>query len=170
MLAALVRFGSSAGCPLSSTQPGASVSSANAARLSPSARAVRPSAASEPIEFCRSRSPALHPSACSRSNALPAIGKNSENRFPSCQSWPLKHNTGMALASAASVRFGYFVGSVQRLHLSSGSASKALPNHSVEATKCSKLQFAPHLERVCRAWHESRWVKVPVPGISRAEG
>ena len=43
-------------------------------------------------------------------------------------------------------------------------------NPSVEATNCSKLQFAPHLERVCRAWHESRWVKVPVPGISRAEG
>ncbi len=51
-----------------------------------------------------------------------------------------------------------------------GSMSQMLANTSVEATNCSELQFAPHLERVCRAWHESRWVKVPVPGISRAEG
>lgn len=29
---------------------------------------------------------------------------------------------------------------------------------------------AAEFKRVCRAWHESSWVKVPVPGISRAEG
>jgi hypothetical protein len=35
----------------------------------------------------------------------------------------------------------------QRSPLPSGSGPAALPNPSVEATNCSKLQFAPHLER-----------------------
>ena len=29
---------------------------------------------------------------------------------------------------------------------------------------------APQLQRVCRAWHESSRVQVPIPGLCRAEG
>jgi hypothetical protein len=29
---------------------------------------------------------------------------------------------------------------------------------------------APAFQRVCRAWHESSRVKVPTPGVCRAEG
>jgi hypothetical protein len=58
-----------------------------------------------------------------------------------------KHNAGMALALSSSTRAGYVVMSGQRPSLSIGSVTAALPNTSVEATNCSKLQFAPHLER-----------------------
>ena len=45
------------------------------------------------------------------------------------------------------------------------------PNPSIEGMpKRLRLLCTPHVKRVCRAWHESRWVRVPVPGISRAEG
>jgi hypothetical protein len=47
------------------------------------------------------------------------------------------------------------------------------PNPSIEGTCNIRLRLllpAPHVKRVCRAWHESRRVKVLAPGISRAEG
>jgi len=46
-------------------------------------------------------------------------------------------------------------------------------NPSIERTFQRPLRAlwpAAHVERVCRAWHESRRVKVLAPGISRAEG
>ena len=44
-------------------------------------------------------------------------------------------------------------------------------NHSVKPTRSGlRPPRAAYLKRVCRAWHESRRVKVLAPGISRAEG
>ena len=39
------------------------------------------------------------------------------------------------------------------------------PNTSIEGMSCGKPQATPHVKRVCRAWHESSRVKVPVPGL-----
>jgi hypothetical protein len=47
------------------------------------------------------------------------------------------------------------------------------PNPSIEGTSTSKLRLlaaAPHVKRVCRAWHRTSEVKVLVPGVREAEG
>jgi len=49
-------------------------------------------------------------------------------------------------------------------------------NKKIEATGHKLRRFssagapAPHLSRVCRTWHRTNGVEVPVPGRSRAEG
>ena len=44
-------------------------------------------------------------------------------------------------------------------------------NPSIEGTaKRLRLLSAPHVKRVCRAWHEFSRVQVPIPGLCRAEG
>jgi hypothetical protein len=47
-------------------------------------------------------------------------------------------------------------------------SQRMTPNPSIEQTTNSWLRHlsaAAHVKRVCRAWHESSWVKVPVPGL-----
>ena len=44
---------------------------------------------------------------------------------------------------------------------------------SVDGTSNIRLRLlsaAPHVKRVCRAWHEASRVPVPTPGGRRAEG
>ncbi len=120
---------------------------------SPSARAVRPSAASEPIEvtFTKYQTPACR--SASTGAGVARVGLSMRilvlraKRFSPGKQPKCKHNTVMASASAASPRFGGFVVTGQRHRPLSGSEPKTLPNPSVEPTKCSKLHFAAHLER-----------------------
>jgi hypothetical protein len=81
------------------------------------------------------------------SRQLAAAVRRRNRRFPSVKQPKTKHNAGMASALTHSARSGNAVMVGQRHLLSGGFGTAALPNPSVEATNCSKLQFAPHLER-----------------------
>ncbi len=139
-----------------SDQPLASAQSAEEIRRPSSAfasvRAVRPPAASEPTEVTLSRSKPEQ-TAPSTGAGFARVGRKEEvarcrhRRIPSGLRPKTKHNAGMALAFTASACFGYVAMIGQRSLLVSGSGQAALPNPSVEPTKCSKLHFAAHLER-----------------------
>jgi hypothetical protein len=77
------------------------------------------------------------------SRQLAAAVRRRHRRFPSGKQPKTKHNAGM-------VRFvisqGSSNGFVQAHRLFIGAQPVALPNPSVEPTKCSKLHFAAHLE------------------------
>jgi hypothetical protein len=150
MLSVPARFGASAACSLSSWRLRASAIQPNTARLPPSARAVRPSAASEPIEAHRRRSAAWSP----RVGA--GIKAGSHSKLSAVSGWAIfprserpnsKHNAGMASFRYKSVVTGSAVVKTGVIAWPARSGHKTLPNPSVEATNCSKLQFAPHLER-----------------------
>ncbi len=120
---------------------------------SPSARAVRPSAASEPTEvpFTKDMRPVRRQAFAGAGVARVGLSLRhsvvqTEHLSPGKQP-KRKHNAGMASVSATSPRVGNIVVTGQRHRPLSGSEPKTLPNPSVEATNCSKLQFAPHLER-----------------------
>jgi hypothetical protein len=68
-------------------------------------------------------------------------------RFSSGNQPKSKHNTVMAFPLRHHLCLPGAAVAVHAHHLFSRSGSKPLPNTSVEATNCSKLQFAPHLER-----------------------
>ncbi len=155
MVSAPVRFGLVFVQPTSSGQRASGLSAMEIQRpssSSASARAARPPAASEPIEVIRTRS---RPERAARSTGagFARVGRQEEiarrrhRRFLSCLGPKTKHNAGMASALTASPRSGNVDMIGQRPLLSSGFGAAALPNHSVELTNCSKLQFAAHLER-----------------------
>ncbi|WP_347888057.1 hypothetical protein ABHF54_10450 [Nitrosomonas europaea] len=45
-----------------------------------------------------------------------------------------------------------------------------LPNPSFHRTSRIKPREAGEFNRVCQAWHVTSWVRVPWPGLRRAEG
>jgi hypothetical protein len=99
------------------------------------------------VSLCTLLSAQSSEAAALLSRQLAAALRRRHRRFPSGKQPKTKHNAGMALVLSASARAGYAVMSTQRTSLSTGTVTAALPNPSVEATNCSKLQFAPHLER-----------------------
>ncbi len=125
-----------------------------AVRRSPPVRATRPSAVGEPGLFghgkkygelcCASTRMAagvagagLSTSFIASRKAHLSSRKQPKSKHKTIMAYPLRHHACLAVAGV----------SVQAHRLSSGTVTAALPNPSVEATNCSKLQFAPHLER-----------------------
>jgi len=49
-------------------------------------------------------------------------------------------------------------------------ASEAQPQASINRIQRTALRPAVDAERVCQTWHRASGVKVPTPGIRRAEG
>ncbi len=117
------------------------------------ARAVRPSAASEPTEVSFTKYQEVHGRSPHRMACVVGAGLSRRSvathkaRLSSGQLQNPKQNTVMARTLRHPICLIAAGASVHGHRLSSGSGNEALPNHSVEATNCSKLQFAPHLKR-----------------------
>ncbi len=118
-----------------------------------SVRAVRPSAASEPIEVTFAKYHEGHGTSPHLLAGVAGVGLSLKSvaalkaRLSSGQLPNPKHNTVMACSLRHPLCLIGAGAAVRGHHLSSGSGNEALHNHSVEATNCSKLQFAPHLKR-----------------------